>query len=142
MLDNVVRGYNETRHSALGFAPNDVTPRNIDTVRQQLYKRAAKRRAQQFVKKTWDSGTDVASAKVQGGEWAHLQDNRKDGDSGAFCRGYHPLFSKELYQIAGVSVKDKQITYTLRDLGGNLLPSAYYYPELSKTIFPHTFTID
>ena len=72
-LDNVVRGYNETQHSAIGFAPNDATPINIDTVRQQLYKRAAKRRAQQFGKKTWDSGTDVASAKSQVGEWAHLQ---------------------------------------------------------------------
>ena len=139
-LDNVIRGYNETQHSATGFAPNNVTPINIDTVRQQLYRRAAKRRAQQFGKKTWDSGTDVKSAKLQIGEWVHLQDNRTDSD--AFRRGYDPSFSKELYQIANVSVKDKQITYTLRDLGGNLLPSAYYYPELSKTIFPHKFTID
>ena len=50
-LDNVIRGYNETRHSATGFAPNDVTPININTVQQQLYRRAAKRRAQQFGKK-------------------------------------------------------------------------------------------
>ena len=30
-LDNVIRGYNETRHSATGFALNNITPINIDT---------------------------------------------------------------------------------------------------------------
>ena len=38
-------------------------------------------------------------------------------------------------------VHDKQITYKLRDLQGNQLASAYYYLELSKTVFPHKFKI-
>ena len=39
-LQNVVRGYNETRHTATGFAPNTVDPLNVDDIRQGLYKRA------------------------------------------------------------------------------------------------------
>ena len=35
-LQNIVRGYNETRHTATGFAPNTVDPLNVDDVRQGL----------------------------------------------------------------------------------------------------------
>ena len=41
-LQNVVMGYNETRHTATRFAPNVVDPLNMDEARQGLYKRAEK----------------------------------------------------------------------------------------------------
>ena len=59
----------------------------------------------------------------------------------AFRRGYDPSLPKELYQIADVLVRDRHIAYRLRDLQGNQLLSAYYYPEFSKTIFPYKCSI-
>ena len=35
-LQNIVRGYNEARHTAMRFAPNSVDPLNVDEVRQEL----------------------------------------------------------------------------------------------------------
>ena len=37
--------------------------------------------------------------------------------------------------------QDKQYVYKLTDLSGKQLPSGYYYPEVSKTIFPHKYSI-
>ena len=61
--------------------------------------------------------------------------------SAAFWLGYDPSFPVELYQISDVLEQDKQYVYKLTDLSGKQLPSGYYYPELSKTIFPHKFSI-
>ena len=136
---NVVRGYNETRHTATGFAPNAADPLNVDEVRQGLYKRAEKRRIQQFGNQTWDNATRRQTAKLAVGDWVHALDRKQT--SAAFRRGYYPSFPKELYQISDVLVQDKQFVYKLTDLSGKQLPSGYYYPELSKTIFPHKFSI-
>ena len=138
-LQNIVRGYNEMRHTATGFAPNTVDPLNVDDVRQGLYKRAEKRRIQQFGTQTWDNATRRQTAKLAIGDWVHALDRKQM--SVAFRRGYDPSFPKELYQISEVLEKDKQYVYKLTDLSGKLLPSGYYYPELSKTIFPHKFSI-
>ena len=68
----------------------------------------------------WDSFT--TQPKLVVGHWLHALDRKQ----AAFRRGYDPSFPKELYQITDVLVKDKQITYKLRDLWGNQLPSGYY----------------
>ena len=115
-LQNVVRGYNETRHTATGFAPNSADPLNVDEVRQGLYKRAEKRRKKQFGKQTWDNATRRQTAKLAVGDWVHAL-NRKQ-TSAAFRRGYDPSFPKELYQISDVLVQDKQFVYKLTDLSG------------------------
>ena len=137
-LQNVVRGYNETRHTATGYAPNSVDPLNVDDVRQGLYRRAEKRRLQQFGTHTWDNAASRKTAKLAIGDWVHALDRKP---ASAFRRGYDPTFPRELYQISGVQEQDKQYVYKLLDLSGKQLPSGYYYPELSKTIFPHKFSI-
>ena len=139
-LQNVVRGYNETRHTATGYAPNTVDPLNVDDVRQGLYRRAEKRRLQQFGTHTWDNAAKRQTAKLVVGDWVHALD-RKQTSAATFRRGYDPSFPRELYQISDVLQRDKQYVYKLSDLSGKQLPSGYYYPELSKTIFPHKFSI-
>ena len=124
----------------MGFAPNAVDPLNVDEVRQKLYKRAQKRRIQQFGTKTWDNTTTKnQTVKLVVGDWVHALDRKQI--SAAFRWGYDPSFPRELYQISDVLVRDKQIVYKLTDLSGKQLPSGYYYPKLSKTIFPHKFSI-
>ena len=69
-LENAVKGYNSTKHNATGIAPENINPLTIDSVRQQLYTRAAKRRVQQqFGLRTWDS--NMASPKHAVGNWVH-----------------------------------------------------------------------
>ena len=138
-LQNIVRGYNETRHTATGFAPSTVDPLNMEEVWQGLYKRAEKHRIQQFGKQTWGNATRRQTAKLAVGDWVNALDRKQM--STAFRRGYDLSFPKELYQISDVLEQDKQYFYKLTDLNGKQLPSGYYYPELSKTIFPHKFSI-
>ena len=108
-LQNVVRGYNETRHTTTGFAPNTVDPLNVDDIQQGLYKRAEKRRIQQFGTQTWDNATRRQTVKLAIGDWVHALDRKQT--SAAFQRGYDPSFPKELYQISDVLEQDKQYVY-------------------------------
>ena len=149
-LQAVVRGYNKTIHSATGSAPNSIDPLNIDEVRERMSKRRLSRQKQQFGSKTWD--TDPAAPKLAVGDWVHVAISRHAAT--AFRRGYDPSFSSELYQIAAVEATTTEAAaaaaaaaakypnvYKLRDLQGIDLKSVYYYPELSKTEFPHKFKI-
>ena len=149
-LQAVVRGYNNTVHSATGAAPNSIDPLNIDKVRDKMLKRRISHQKQQFGSKTWDTGK---VPKLAVGDWVHMAVSRHKNDT--FRRGYDPSFSTELYQIAQVippttttmttdtagSSGKFPFAYKLKDLTGSDLTSVYYYPELSKTVFPHKFKI-
>ena len=154
-LQAVVRGYNKTIRSATGLAPDSIDPLNIYEVKEKMSKRRFSRQKQQLGSKTWD--TDPTTPKLAVGDWVHVAVSRHKNDT-AFRRGYDPSFSSELYQIAKVipSTTTTMMTestttttaaakypnvYKLRDLQGSDLKSVYYYPELSKTEFPHKFKI-
>ena len=136
-LRSVISNYNMTKHSAIGIAPDSVDPLNVDDVRQELYKRQSKRRRQQFgTKATWDTKAHRPLLAV--GDWVRIASRHRE----VFKRGYDPTFSKELYYISRVNIRDGHITYSLADINNKSIPSEYNYPELSKTVLPVKFKIE
>ena len=136
-LRSVVSNYNMTKHSAIGIAPDSVDPLNVDDVRQEMYTRQSKRRKQQFgTKATWD--TNPRRPLLAVGDWVRIANRKRD----VFKRGYDPTFSKELYYITKVNIRDGHITYSLANINNDNIPSEYNYPELSKTVLPVKFKIE
>ena len=136
-LRSVVSNYNMTKHSAIGVAPDRVDPLNVDEVHQELYKHQSKRRQQQFgTKATWDTTPNRPLLAV--GDWVRIANRKRD----VFKRGYDPTFSKELYYITKVNIRDGHITYSIVDINNESIPSEYNYPELSKTVMPIKFKIE
>ena len=111
VLDDLVNGYNNTKHSSTKFTPNDVNEQNEDEVRKNLYpdiKRESKHIITHF-----NIGQTVRITKKKS----------------IFQKGYEQTFSYEVFEVS--EVKDTYpVTYGLRDYKGDLIEGSFYSSEL------------
>ena len=111
VLQELVIGYNKTRHSSTKFAPNDVNDKNEHIVRKNLYPKMEK-------------------------ELKHIIEHFKVGQSvristkkSIFQKGYEQTYSYEVFTVN--KVKDTYpVTYGLSDYKGNIINGSFYTNEI------------
>ena len=111
ILDDLVNGYNKTKHSSTKFAPNDVNDNNEQIVRNNLFPKVIKE--SKYLAKNFKVGDTV----------------RISTKKSIFQKGYDQTYSYEVFTIN--EVKDTYpVTYGLRDYKGNLIDGSFYTNEL------------
>ena len=110
VIDKVVKNYNETKHSAHGFRPVDVTEANRDEVYKKLYpKRSLSVVCKLFI------GDRV----------------RKLREKSQFEKGYTQNWSDEIFIISSVQSNERLCWYYLETLNGVKVPGIWYYYQLN-----------
>ena len=120
IIDKVVNNYNNTPHSVIGVAPNQVSELN----RKEVYKRLFP-----------NSGLRTV-CKLQKGDRV-----RKIIQKDIYEKGYTKNWSEELYIIAKVKQTNGVCYYYLTDLAGEKVPGIFYYYQLnfvSRNVDPST----
>lgn len=111
ILQDLIDGYNKTKHSSTLFAPNNVSLANEREVRQNLFPRVVK-------------------------EKKHTKALLKVGDSvritrkkGIFQKGYEMTFSYEIFEVSKVKTT-YPVTYGLKDYKGEEIKGSFYTSEI------------
>ena len=110
ILEKVVVNYNNTPHSVIGIAPNQVSESN----RKQVYKRMYP-----------DLGLRTV-CKLKVGDRV-----RKIINKDIYEKGYTKNWSEEVYIIEKVKQSNGVCYYYLKDLANSTLPGIYYYYQLN-----------
>lgn len=109
IIDDLVAGYNKSRHRSIGMAPNDVTKANEKLVYKTLFPPKITR-PQSAVFKVGDS----------------VRITRKKG---TFEKGYEMTYTWEVFYISKVK-STHPITYGVRDYNGGEVKGSFYDSEL------------
>lgn len=121
-LQNLVDGYNETKHRSIKFAPNNVTNQNENKVRKNLYPKVIKNK--KHTKQLFKIGDTVRITKKKN----------------IFEKGYEKTWSHEVFTIS--EIKDTYpVTYGIKDYKGETIYGSWYSNELqlvdvSNNIWP------
>ena len=111
VLDDLINGYNNTKHSSTKFAPNGVNEQNENEVRRNLYPNVEKE-----VKHTLP--------RFKLGQTVRITKKKS-----IFQKGYEQTFSYEVFEVN--EVKDTYpVTYGLKDYKGDLIEGSFYSSEL------------
>ena len=110
IYEDVVNNYNNTPHSAIGIAPNQVSEENRDAVYKRLYP---------------DNLLRTVCKLKQGDKVRYLLDKE------IFEKGYTKKWSEEIFQIYKIKQSNGVCYYYLESLAGDPLPGIYYYYQLN-----------
>lgn len=121
-LQDLIDGYNSTRHSSTKFAPNDVKKQNEHIVRKNLYPKIKKKKAH-------------SKAVFQVGDTVRI--TRKKS---IFQKGYEQTYSHEVFTVHAIK-PTYPVTYELRDYKGEEIKGSFYKSEIqlvdkSKDVWP------
>ena len=110
IYEDVVKDYNNTPHSSIGIAPNQVSEDNRVAVYKRLYPDNLLRTVCKLQKRD----------KVR-----YLLDKE------IFEKGYTKKWTEEIYQIYKIKQSNGVCYYYLESLAGDPLPGIYYYYQLN-----------
>ena len=110
IIDKVVSNYNNTPHSVIGMAPNQVSESNQKDVYKRLFPNLGLRTV----------------CKLQKGDRV-----RKIINKDIYEKGYTKNWSEELYIIVKIKQANGVCYYYLTDLAGEEVPGIFYYYQLN-----------
>ena len=110
VIHKIVDNYNNTPHSSIGVAPNQVSESN----RKQVYKRLYP-----------DLGLRTV-CKLKQGDLV-----RKIINKDIYEKGYTKNWSEEIFIIENIKQSNGVCYYYLKDHSNNILPGIYYYYQLN-----------
>ena len=126
-LGDLVSGYNNTVHTSIGKRPNEITFdnqyeiwNNINISHQQI---ASKQKTNAPM---LSPGAHVRISKARA----------------AFDRGYTPNWTLEIFQVIEAVPFTQPITYSIKDLAGEVVDGQFYRQELQKVDAPTEFRIE
>lgn len=128
ILQNLVNGYNKSKHRSTKFAPNDVSNENEDEVRKNLFPKIKKYK--KYVTPIFKIGDSVRITRKKS----------------IFQKGYEQTYSYEVFTIC--EIKDTYpVTYGIKDYKGEVIKGSWYASELqavdiSDNIWPVEKIID
>ena len=114
VIDKIVNNINNSVNRTTRMRPNDVTYNNAQELHERIYSGAHTKFDPKF-----ESGDIV----------------RINKDKGAFGKGYHPNYTKELFVIKTAKHTNPP-HYKLQDLKGEDILGVFYGPELSFVRLP------
>ena len=120
VIQDLVDGYNDSKHRSIGMAPNKVNAQNEAEVRERLFPRVGRRRQK---------------IRFQPGQTVRI--TRKKG---IFEKGYEMTYSYEVFIVESVK-PTYPVTYALQDFNGQVLKGSFYDREIqlvdkSDDIYP------
>ena len=111
VLQDLINGYNQSKHSSISMAPNDVTPANENKVRKILFPKVEK--LKEHSKPVFKVGDTVRITRKKG----------------VFEKGYEMRWSWEVFKVS--KVKDTYpVTYGITDYKGEEILGSFYKSEL------------
>ena len=110
IIDKIVSNYNNTPHSVIGIAPNQVSESNQKEVYKRLFPNLGLRTV----------------CKLQKGDRV-----RKIIQKDIYEKGYTKTWSEELYIIQKIKQTNGVCYYYLTDLTGEEVPGIFYYYQLN-----------
>ena len=111
VLQDLIDGYNESKHRSIKHAPNDVTSANEILIRKILFPKVKKKK--KFTKIRFKVGDSVRITRQKR----------------TFQKGYEQLWSHEVFTIS--EIKDTYpITYGLKDYKGEEIKGSFYTSEI------------
>ena len=120
-------GYNNTVHTSIGKRPNEITFENqyeiwnnINISHQQI---ASKQKTNAPM---LSPGAHVRISKARA----------------AFDRGYTPNWTLEIFQVIEAVPFTQPLTYSIKDLAGEVVDGQFYRQELQKVDAPTEFRIE
>ena len=121
VLQDIAVAYNNTKHRAIGIAPNAVTSRNSEDIFWRLYEPKLERR----VTKPLKVGDNVRINKTRR----------------TFRKGYLPSWTTEIFTVYQIQ-STTPVTYKIKDWGNKIIRGSFYAAELQRVIPPELFDIE
>ncbi len=146
ILQDLVRGYNDTHHSALGMRPNDVTSQNrmeVEYIQLERRNKRARRRGRRAVSKQ-----PTTAAEPSGGILPErpLKEPKFIFDADDYVRislrpeklssEYKQRWSTEVFVVRSRRMRNGIPVYKVKDLDGEGLIGSFYAQELQKVEEP------
>ena len=136
LLPGAVQGYNRSRHSSIGMAPDQVTYSNSQDVRRYLYHRtktkpksgtASQQKRAGAMARTLHEGDRKRLFNVGDRVWIL---DKKAGKN-AFRKGYKSVWNtSQVFTIKRVARDTPPFTYKLQDNEGQSLPGQFYEEQM------------
>jgi len=111
VLQDLVDSYNDTHHSSIKMAPNDVNAANEHLVRSRLY----------------PSKKSITRWHFAPGDIVRMTKSRHT----PFDKGYKQLWTRELFKVHS-RIPTNPPTYGLKDMQGETIKGKFYRDELQK----------
>jgi hypothetical protein len=124
VLDDLVDGYNQKKHSSTRVAPKDVTNEMSDSIFVNTFEKDKPFKKQSM-------------PKFQVGDYVRISRKRQ-----TFERGYTQKWTSEIFVVDGVDFWKTPIVYRIKDLGDDKIEGTFYAQELQKVKKPETFLIE
>ena len=128
VLQDLVNGYNDTRHHSTGFKPNDVNVTNESEVRKKLFPKIVKKNL--HTKSYFQIGDSVRITRKKS----------------VFQKGYEQTYSYEVFKVSEIK-STYPVTYGLQDYKNEDIKGSFYKNEIqvvdkSDNIWPIEEIVD
>lgn len=117
-VDDAVNSYNNTEHSSIKMAPNDVNFENTSTVFKNLYNYSSKREMLKAKKK---------NRKFATGDTVRQKYNLKFHE-----KGYYPNWTDKIYKVVNIVKGVNKPYFHLEDEKGKKIDKRFYQEEIQK----------
>lgn len=122
ILDEIVRKYNNTKHSTTGEKPNKVNKSNEKKILKSSF--------------TFIKTIDSKPPRFKVGDYVRISKQRE-----AFTKSYTPTWSNEIFQIKQLKWTNPT-TYILQDENNSEIQGGFYEPELQKVKHPDVYLVE
>ena len=123
VLQDIVNTYNNTEHSAIDKAPNEVNFENVHEVAAALHHGAGRYK---------DMGSGMAARRKYYFKFKPGDYVRTIRAKSTFEKGYDANYTEEIFKIKKIVPNTVENKYYLEDLNGEPIKGAYYESELQK----------
>ena len=127
ILDELLKSYNNTKHSSIKMTPTQATKLNDKQEEELLLELNSNKYLEKFKKK---------KPKFKVGDWVRISRIKK-----TFEKGYDDNWKRAVNKIVGVSNK-YPFVYYLQEYDGEPLEGSFYEEELQKAKYHDIFLID
>lgn len=122
MLQQLIKTYNNKRHSTIKIKPCEVNKNNEQHILQNIYK--------------YKKSLSTKGAKFDVDDYVRISKYKSE-----FSKGYTPNYSTEIFKIYKV-VQTEPVTYLLNDVDGKPILGGFYQEELVKVKYPDIYLVE
>ena len=127
VLPKIIQSYNNTKHSATGFAPIDVNNSNSELVWRRLYEESP--RARHLIQRSDKTESIPVGTPVRVSKAKEI-----------FKKGYAQGWTDEIFTVNQV-LRTRPTTYVISDFNNEVLEGSFYHEEI-QPVEPDVYRIE